>query len=106
MIEFRNGGSLEIVANDAELGARPKRNCGIGHRRRLTGKPTTNSLSSDEEVVTAALPSMAMCPDVPGGLLIMGSSVYRRKRLHVSQVSGSFMATATPTKSVGLRRRR
>src|SRR5262249_16705164 len=35
------------------------------------------SASSDEEVVAAAEPSMAMCPD--GGLLLLGSSVYRRR---------------------------
>jgi hypothetical protein len=35
-----------------------------------------HSASSDEEVVGAAEPSMAMCPD--GGLLLLGSSVHRR----------------------------
>ena len=33
--------------------------------------------SSDDEVVGAAEPSMAMCPD--GGLLLLGSSVYRKR---------------------------
>ena len=36
-----------------------------------------HAASSDEEVVSAALPSMAMCPD--GGLLMLGSSVYRKR---------------------------
>ena len=44
---------------------------------------TGEAASSDEEVVAAAEPSMAMCPDNgpddPGGLLILGSSVYRRR---------------------------
>src|SRR5262249_2569124 len=35
------------------------------------------SASSDEEVVAAAEPSLAMCPD--GGLLLLGSSVYRKR---------------------------
>jgi hypothetical protein len=36
-----------------------------------------HAASSDEEVVAAAEPSMSMCPD--GGLLLLGSSVYRRR---------------------------
>src|SRR6202040_234325 len=36
-----------------------------------------HAASSDEEVVGAAEPSMAMTPD--GGLMILGSSVYRKK---------------------------
>jgi hypothetical protein len=36
-----------------------------------------SKLSNDEEVVGAAEPSMAMCPD--GGLLLLGSSVHRKR---------------------------
>jgi group II intron reverse transcriptase/maturase len=36
-----------------------------------------HAASSDEEVVGAAEPSMAMCPD--GGLLLLGSSVHRKR---------------------------
>jgi hypothetical protein len=40
-------------------------------------KTSELAASSDEEVVGAAEPSMAMCPD--GGLLMLGSSVYRKR---------------------------
>jgi hypothetical protein len=40
-------------------------------------KTDEHAASSDEEVVGAAEPSMAMCPD--GGLLLLGSSVHRKK---------------------------
>jgi hypothetical protein len=78
LVEFRNGGSLEIVANDASL-VRGRSAIAVLGTEAAHWKVDDASLSSDEEVVTGALPSMAMCPDVPGGLLIMGSSVYRKK---------------------------
>jgi hypothetical protein len=40
-------------------------------------KTDEHSSSSDEEVVGAAEPSMATCPD--GGILLLGSSVFRKK---------------------------
>jgi hypothetical protein len=40
-------------------------------------KTDEHAASSDEEVVGAAEPSMAMCPD--GGLLLLGSSVHRKR---------------------------
>ena len=78
LIEFRNGGSLEIVANDADL-ARGRSAIAIQGTEASHWKVDDNSLSSDEEVVTALLPSMAMCPDVQGGLLVMASSVHRKR---------------------------
>lgn len=78
LIEFRNGASLEIVTNDASL-ARGRSAIALLGTEGCHWKTDDELLSSDEEVVTAAIPSMAMCPDVPGGLLIMGSSVYRRR---------------------------
>jgi hypothetical protein len=78
LIEFRNGASVEIVANDASL-VRGRSAIAVLGTEASHWKVDDASLSSDEEVVTGALPSMAMCPDVAGGLLIMGSSVYRRR---------------------------
>jgi hypothetical protein len=40
-------------------------------------KTDEHAASSDEEVVSAAEPSMAMCPD--GGVLMLGSSVFRKR---------------------------
>ena len=40
-------------------------------------KTDEHAASSDEEVVGAAEPSMAMCPD--GGVLMLGSSVHRKR---------------------------
>ena len=48
-------------------------------RRLRTGSTTRLQRQSDEEVVGAAEPSMAMCPD--GGLLLLGSSVHRQRGL-------------------------
>jgi hypothetical protein len=78
VIEFRNGGSLEIVANDADL-VRGRSAIAILGTEAAHWKVDDDSLSSDEEVVTGLLPSMAMCPDCPGGLLIMASSIYRKR---------------------------
>ncbi len=76
VIEFRNGASLEIITNDAGLVRGRSAIAVIGSE--CCHWPTgEHSASSDEEVVGAALPSMAMCPD--GGLLLMGSSVHRKR---------------------------
>jgi len=81
VVEFRSGGSLEIITNDARL-ARGRSAIGVLGSEACQWK-TGEATSSDEEVVGAAEPSMAMCPDNlpddPGGLLILGSSVFRRK---------------------------
>jgi len=75
-LEFRNGASLEIITNDAGLVRGRSAIAVIGSE--CCHWPTgEHAASSDEEVVGAAEPSMAMCPD--GGLLLMGSSVYRKR---------------------------
>jgi hypothetical protein len=59
--------------------------------------------TSDEEVVSAAVPSMAMCPD--GGLLLLGSSVFRKvgymykqyRRLHGNDTSDDLCWFAAST---------
>src|SRR5262249_18358213 len=73
--EFRNGSSLEITTNNASL-VRGRSAIGILGSECCHWKTDEYSSSSDEEVVGAAEPSMAMCPD--GGLLMLGSSVHRK----------------------------
>jgi hypothetical protein len=85
--EFRNGASLEIATNDSRL-VRGRSAIAVLGSECCHWKTDEHAASSDEEVVGAAEPSMAMCPD--GGLLMLGSSVYRKrgymfrqyKRLH------------------------
>jgi hypothetical protein len=85
--EFRNGSSLEIATNDARL-VRGRSAIAVLGSECCHWKTDEYSASSDEEVVAAAEPSMAMTPD--GGLLLLGSSVHRKrgymyrkyKRLH------------------------
>jgi hypothetical protein len=74
--EFKNGSSLEIATNDARL-VRGRSAIAVLGSECCHWKTDEHSASSDEEVVGAAEPSMAMCPD--GGLLMLGSSVYRQK---------------------------
>lgn len=76
VIEFRNGSSLEISTNDARL-IRGRSAIAVLGSECCHWKTAEHSESSDEEVVGAAEPSMAMTPD--GGLLVLGSSVYRKK---------------------------
>jgi hypothetical protein len=76
VIEFRNGSSLEIASNDVRL-VRGRSAIAVLGSECAHWKTDEHVASSDEEVVAAAEPSMAMCPD--GGLLILGSSVYRRR---------------------------
>ena len=77
LIEFNNGGSLEIITNNAALVRGRSAVTVLGSECCQWKSDETNS-SSDEEVVAAAEPSMAMCPDLPGGLLLLGSSVFRK----------------------------
>jgi hypothetical protein len=92
VIEFRNGSSLEIATNDARL-VRGRSAIAVLGSEASHWKTDERAASSDEEVVAAAEPSMAMCPD--GGLLMLGSSVYRKrgymyrqfKRLHGNDVA-------------------
>jgi hypothetical protein len=74
--EFRNGSSLEIATNDARL-VRGRSAIAVLGSECAHWKTDEHSASSDEEVVGAAEPSMAMCPD--GGLLLLGSSVHRKR---------------------------
>ena len=74
--EFRNGASLEIATNDARL-VRGRSAIAVLGSEASHWKTDEHSASSDEEVVAAAEPSMAMTPD--GGLLLLGSSVYRKR---------------------------
>ena len=76
VIEFRNGSSLEIATNDARL-VRGRSAIAVLGSECCYWKVDEASASSDEEVVAAATPSMAMTPD--GGLLMLGSSVYRKR---------------------------
>ena len=74
--EFKNGGSLEIATNDARL-VRGRSAVAVLGSECCHWKTDEFAASSDEEVVGAAEPSMAMCHD--GGLLMLGSSVYRKR---------------------------
>jgi hypothetical protein len=74
--EFRNGSSLEIATNDARL-VRGRSAIAVLGSECCHWRTEEHAASSDEEVVGAAEPSMAMCPD--GGLLILGSSVHRKR---------------------------
>ena len=74
--EFRNGSSLEISTNDARL-VRGRSAIAVLGSEASHWKTDEHAASSDEEVVAAAEPSMAMCPG--GGLLLLGSSVYRKR---------------------------
>jgi hypothetical protein len=76
VIEFRNGAVLEIATNDARL-VRGRSAIAVLGSETCFWRTDTESASSDEEVVAAAEPSMAMCGD--GGLLILASSVYRKR---------------------------
>ena len=92
VIEFRNGATLEIATNDARL-IRGRSAIAVLGSECAYWKTDEHAASSDEEVVAAAEPSMAMCPD--GGILVLGSSVrfkrglmYRKfKQLHGNDTS-------------------
>jgi hypothetical protein len=74
--EFKNGASLEVATNDARL-VRGRSAIAVLGSECCHWKTDEHAASSDEEVVGAAEPSMAMCPD--GGLLLLGSSVHRKR---------------------------
>ena len=76
MIEFRNGAALEIASNDAAT-IRGRSAIAVVGTEACYWQTDDERASSDEEVVGAAEPAMAMTPD--GGLLLMQSSVYRRR---------------------------
>jgi hypothetical protein len=74
--EFRNGSSLEISTNDARL-VRGRSAIAVLGSECCHWRTDEHSANSDAEIVGAAEPSMAMCPGGP--LLLLGSSVHRRK---------------------------
>jgi hypothetical protein len=76
VIEFRNGASLEIATNDVRL-VRGRSAIAVIGSECAHWRTDEYAASSDDEVVNAAEPSMAMCPD--GGILLLGSSVHRKK---------------------------
>jgi hypothetical protein len=76
VVEFKNGAALEIATNDADL-VRGRSAIAVLGTECCFWVTNVASASSDEEVVGAAEPGMAMCPD--GGLLLMASSVYRKR---------------------------
>jgi hypothetical protein len=75
-VEFSNGAVLEIATNDANL-VRGRSAIAVLGTECCFWQTDEASASSDEEVVGAAEPSMSMIPD--GGLLMMASSVHRKR---------------------------
>ena len=96
--EFRNGASLEISTNDSRL-VRGRSAVAVLGSEASHWKTDEYAASSDEEVVGAAEPSLSMCPD--GGLLMLGSSVHRKRGYMYQKVSGSCTAMTTPKTSAG-----
>src|SRR5665811_63011 len=76
VVEFRNGGALEIGTNDARL-VRGRSALAVLGSEACFWRTDENSASNDEEVVAAAEPSMAMTPD--GGLLLLASSQHMKR---------------------------
>jgi hypothetical protein len=76
ILEFKNGASLEVVANDADL-VRGRSVLALLGTEASFWNTDPDSRHSDEEVISAASAGAAMVPD--GGLTILSSSVHRRK---------------------------
>jgi hypothetical protein len=76
VIEFRNSSSSEITTNDQRT-VRGRSAIAVLGSDVCYWQTAEHSASSDEEVVSAALPSLSMCPD--GGLLALWSSVHTKK---------------------------
>lgn len=77
-IEFKSGASLEVVVNDARL-VRGRSAIAIIGTEAAFWRANDESMSSDEEVYASAEPALAMCPD--GGMMVLSSSVYRKRGL-------------------------
>jgi hypothetical protein len=73
--EFRNGSSLEISTNDPRL-VRGRSAIAVLGSECCHWRTDEFNAAADEEVVSAAGNSMAMCPDE--GLLLLASSVHRK----------------------------
>jgi hypothetical protein len=97
LIEFRNGASLEIATNDARL-VRGRSAIAVLGSECCHWRTDEYAASSDEEVVGAAEPSMAMCPD--GGLLLLGSSVHYPSRLRSSRSASTTPSIAAATTAI------
>jgi hypothetical protein len=97
VIEFRNGATLEIASNDASL-VRGRSAIAVIGSEACHWKHDEQSASSDEEVVGAAEPSMAMCPD--GGLLLLAPACTASVAIATAN-TGNCMATTKPTISAG-----
>lgn len=105
VIEFKNGASLEVATNDARL-VRGRSAIAVLGSECCHWRTDETAASSDEEVVAAAEPSMAMCPD--GGLLLLGSSTYRKRgymyrkfrELHGSDGDGEDLCWLAPSKTM------
>jgi hypothetical protein len=76
VIEFRNGASLEITASAYDL-VRGRSAIAVLGSEVAFWRTDEKSANSDEEVISAATESMGMSPG--GGLLSLGSSVYRKR---------------------------
>jgi hypothetical protein len=76
VVEFRNTAVAEVSTNDAAL-VRGRSAVMVAGSESCFWKTDEASKSSDAEVVAAAEPAMAMCPD--HGLLVLGSSVFRKR---------------------------
>jgi hypothetical protein len=74
-VEFANGAVLEVATNDPNL-VRGRSAIAVLATETCFWKTDGASAASDEEVIAAAEPSMAMIPD--GGLMVMSSSVNRK----------------------------
>ena len=75
-IEFRNESALEVTTNDAGL-VRGRSAVAVIGTETSHWRTDDASASSDEEVVAAAEPAMAMTPD--GGVMVLSSTVHRRR---------------------------
>ena len=75
VVEFKNGSTLEIVTNDPRL-IRGRSAIAVLGSECCYWRTDEYNAASDEEVVPAAVNSMAMCPDT--GLLMLASSVHRK----------------------------
>jgi hypothetical protein len=82
VVEFKNGASLEIATNDARL-VRGRSAVAILGSEVCHWRTDEAAASSDEEVIAAGEPSLAMTAD--GGLLLLGSSVHRKRGLMYRQ---------------------
>jgi hypothetical protein len=74
-IEFRNESVLEVVTNDASL-VRGRSAIAVIGTETSHWQTDDASASSDEEVVGAAEPALAM---TPGGVMVMSSTAHRKK---------------------------